>query len=116
MLTVNETCRAAYIAADIVDRICAEGSVQRSPEQIALIVDMVNTAMDAMLPLDVAQLEAPAEPLKPSPGKQCHGNPGKLNISVVHEGKGLNFSTLHDAMNFIAENMKGGIKNEIQGN
>lgn len=67
--SIPATIEAAKVAAQVIELICRSPKFTeqgrphmfRSPEQIALIVDMVNTAMDAMLDLDVSLVEADAE-------------------------------------------------------
>lgn len=115
---------AAKVAASVIELICrspkftAPGHPHqyRSPEQISLIVDMVNAAMDAVLSLNVGTVEAIAEPIKLTPCRECHGAPGKLDISVEHNGKEIPFTNLGDAIKFISDSMKGAATSESKGN
>ena len=109
MLTVQQTTHATELAAEIVDKICVARhnsqsvgcTVYRSPEQIALIVELINTAIDPMLALNVGTVEAIAEPIKFTPCRECHGTPGNLEVSVMHEGNIEKFSNFNDAFKFI---------------
>ena len=51
MLKPNEIITAAEVAAGVLSKIAANTVTgdPRSPEQISLIVDLINTAVDAML-------------------------------------------------------------------
>ena len=115
---------AAKVAASVLELICrspkftspGQPHQYRSPEQISLIVDMVNTAMNAVLSLNVGAVEAIAEPLRAFPCRECHGNSRGLEVSVVHEGSVEKFSNFNDAFKFIHKTMKGDAVNEGQGN
>ena len=69
--SIPASIEAAKVAAQAIELICRSPHIPqsgrpfsyRSPEQISLIVDLVNIAMDAMLPLDVASVEEAAEPI-----------------------------------------------------
>ena len=122
--SIPAAVEAAKVAASVIELICrspkftAPGQPHsyRSPEQIALIVEMVNTAMDAVGLLDVGTVEAVAEPLGSFPCRECHGDSGGLEVSVVHEGSVEKFSNFNDAFEFIHKTMKGAAVNEGQGN
>ena len=122
--SIPAAIEAAKVAASVIELICrspkftAPGHPHqyRSPEQISLIVDMVNAAMDAVLSLNVGTVEAIAEPIKITPCRECHGNSKGLEVSVVHEGSVEKFSNFNDAFKFIHKTMKGDAVNESQGN
>lgn len=67
--SIPAAIEAAKVAASVIELICrspkftspGQPHQYRSPEQISLIVDMVNTAMDAVLSLNVGTVEAMAE-------------------------------------------------------
>lgn len=122
--SIHAAVEAAKVAASVIELICRSPKFTapghhhqyRSPEQIALIVDMVNAAMDAVLSLNVGTVEAITDPLKTFPPcNKCHGKPGKLEISVLHEGDVKTFSTLRDALKFMSETAnKSGLELEIK--
>lgn len=113
MLTANQVMDAANIAAAVVEKICLDGGPMRTrnPEQISLIVELINTAIDPILSLYVSSVEDAAHQKSPECRRELCGNPGKLEVSVMHNGNIETFRTIQDAFKFIAESMKGGAKN-----
>ena len=95
MLKPNEIITAAEVAAYVLSKITIKNVTgePRSPEQIALIVDLINTAVDAML-----DGEEPDEP------KGI--NEPKTDETKIPEIRVIPFSEIHEQL----EKMFGGEK------
>jgi len=91
MLKPNEAILSAEIAAECVKIICTAATgggrppAYRNPEQISLILDMVNQAIDAMLPLEVPEPKCGTTFAIPIQGRESIGNDAAAEIARIFE-------------------------------